>query len=250
LTKTVSSADKVPVSQPSTQLESVKEEVIESSPVPEVTKATTTPLVSVAATVVPPAQPVIAPVQADKPNFKVKIPLEDDEPKENVVPELKKVVEVKTSVPVNSIATSVLKDITPTPAVENIDDDDDYDESEQYQIADRDSSCSDDSGTDDESEQNKQSKIPDWAKGITLKEAIERQYGMKNGKYDSDIIPMDPDLIFPEVQSCSLEDIFGAREGRSGSYAKRTSSAHWDADKLTIIEKRTYRNHMGYDGQL
>ena len=73
---------------------------------------------------------------------------------------------------------------------------------------------------------------------------------MKNGRVDPDIIPMDPDLIFPEVQSCSLEEIFGAKEGRSGSYSKRTSSAHWDADKLTIIEKRTYRNHMGYEGQV
>lgn len=30
-------------------------------------------------------------------------------------------------------------------------------------------------------------------------------------------------------------------------YASRTSSAHWDADELTPVEKRQYRAHMGYD---
>ena len=245
ITKTVLSADKPqqPVQQ-STQLEPVKEEIVESSPVPVVEEVKT----------VAPVDPIVAPVQNTvKPNFKVKVPVEDDdEPKENAVPPQKKeiatpgqnkVVDVKAQIPV---ATNVLKDITPV-VVENVDEDD-YDETEQYQIQDRDSG-SDDSGTDDEAEeQDKQSKIPEWAKGTNLRDALERQYGTKNGRPDPSIIPMDPDLIFQEVQSCSLEEIFGAKEGRSGSYAKRTSSAHWDADKLTIIEKRTYRNHMGYDG--
>ena len=30
-------------------------------------------------------------------------------------------------------------------------------------------------------------------------------------------------------------------------YAVRTSSAHWDADEMTLVEKRVYRKHMGYD---
>jgi hypothetical protein len=30
-------------------------------------------------------------------------------------------------------------------------------------------------------------------------------------------------------------------------YNNRTSSAHWDADQLTLVEKRSYRKHMGYD---
>lgn len=30
-------------------------------------------------------------------------------------------------------------------------------------------------------------------------------------------------------------------------YSKRSSSAHWDADQMTLVEKRTYRKHMGYD---
>ena len=57
---------------------------------------------------------------------------------------------------------------------------------------------------------------------------------------------MDPDLIFSEVQSCSLEDIFGCKEGLTRKYASRTSSAHWDADEMTLVERRAYRKHMGY----
>jgi hypothetical protein len=61
-------------------------------------------------------------------------------------------------------------------------------------------------------------------------------------------VPMDPDLIFHEVSSCSLEEIFGVRANKDNkSYSKRSSSAHWDADQMTLVEKRQYRKHMGYD---
>jgi hypothetical protein len=78
-----------------------------------------------------------------------------------------------------------------------------------------------------------------WARGDLLRQALEKQYGL-NGHP-----PMDPDTIFPEVQSCSLEEIFGRREGLTRKYACRTSSAHWDADELTLVEKRQYRAHLG-----
>ena len=71
------------------------------------------------------------------------------------------------------------------------------------------------SGTDEEAEAEGQKKkkeeqsIPDWARGQRLKEALERQYGLAGYP------PMDPDLIFPEVQTCSLEEIFGCAEGAS-----------------------------------
>jgi len=73
---------------------------------------------------------------------------------------------------------------------------------DEYQMDDRDSD-SEDSGTDDESNQKskKQSTFPDWARGAQLKEALEKQYGL-NGH-----APVDPDTIFPEVQSCDLEEI-------------------------------------------
>ena len=97
----------------------------------------------------------------------------------------------------------------------------------------RDSSSGDESGTDEETEKDKQKRIPDWARGPLLKDALERQYGL-NGH-----TAVDPDQIFYEVQTCSLEEIFGVREGRSGAYAKRTSSARWDLDSLSLVEKRT-----------
>jgi hypothetical protein len=43
-----------------------------------------------------------------------------------------------------------------------------------------------------------------------------------------------------QVQTCSLEEIFGCREGRSGAYAKRTSSARWDLDTLTLVPPRSF----------
>jgi len=116
-------------------------------------------------------------------------------------------------------------------------------EEDQYQMDDRESSGSSGSGTDDEAEQEKQNRIPEWARGTLLKEALERQYGM-NGH-----TPVDPDLIFPEVHTCSLEEIFGTREGKSGHYNKRSSSAKWEADEISLVEKRTYRSQMGYGGE-
>ena len=68
------------------------------------------------------------------------------------------------------------------------------------------------SGTDEDVEGGQKKKkeeqsIPDWARGQRLKEALERQYGLAGYP------PMDPDVIFPEVQTCSLEEIFGCAEG-------------------------------------
>lgn len=135
----------------------------------------------------------------------------------------------------------VLKDITQEQVPEE---DEEPISTDQYQIDDRESSDSSGSGTDDEAEQEKQKRIPEWARGPQLKEALERQYGA-NGH-----APIDPDLIFPEVQTCSLEEIFGSKEGKAGQYSKRTSSAKWDHDELTLVEKRTYRTQMGYGNSM
>jgi hypothetical protein len=114
-------------------------------------------------------------------------------------------------------------------------------EDDQYIIDDGESSgSSSGSGTDDEAENEKQKRIPEWARAVNLKEALERQYGL-NGHTS-----VDPDTIFHEVQTCSLEEIFGLKEGRN--YSKRTSSAKWDADEITLVEKRTYRSQMGFAG--
>ena len=79
---------------------------------------------------------------------------------------------------------------------------------EEYKIN-QDDDESDGSGTDDE-EDDKKKQIPDWAKGQKLRDALENQYGL-NGNAAT-----DPDLIFPDVQTCSLEEIFGKKEGKCG----------------------------------
>lgn len=48
------------------------------------------------------------------------------------------------------------------------------------------------------------------------------------------------------MTTCSLEEIFGIAEGRSGKYARRTSSARWEHDQLTNDERDAYRMQMGF----
>ncbi len=50
---------------------------------------------------------------------------------------------------------------------------------------------------------------------MKLREQLERQYGLVPG-----VPPMDPDSIFPEVQSCDLEEIFGCRQGVNRRYVR------------------------------
>eukprot|EP01038_Epipyxis_sp_PR26KG_P006031 gene6031-8305_t len=114
-------------------------------------------------------------------------------------------------------------------------------------IEDRESSDDDDDdseGTGDEAEKPAQT-IPEWARGVLLKEALERQNGLHPG-----FPPKDPDQIFYEVKTCNLEEIFGRQEGLTRKYNNRTSSAKWDADEMSLVEKRTYRKQMGYDAHL
>jgi hypothetical protein len=104
----------------------------------------------------------------------------------------------------------------------------------------------DDSGTDDEEDddaarEKKKSMVPEWAQTINLRDALLRQYGMVEG-----IPPVDPDSIFPEVNTCNLEEIFGCSGGRSGVYAHRSSSAKWDEDQISLVERRNYRSFLGF----
>ncbi|CAN0478552.1 unnamed protein product [Ectocarpus sp. 12 AP-2014] len=77
-------------------------------------------------------------------------------------------------------------------------------------------------------------KIPAWAKGSALSEALTRQYatGQK----------VDPDKIFPEVFTCDLEAIFPVNKSR---YHRRGSSANWTPDRVTPQEVLTYKRSVG-----
>ena len=48
-----------------------------------------------------------------------------------------------------------------------------------------------------------------------------------------------------QVDTCNLEAIFGRQSKR---YTKRTSSANWNDDKLTIYEKLVYKREAGIRG--
>lgn len=106
-----------------------------------------------------------------------------------------------------------------------------------YEISDREDSDSDDS--DSESENDKRGKkIPGWASRQNLLKALEQQY---NGRIDGRKV--DPDDIFPEVQSCNLEAIFGSKKSK---YRSRNSSGNWTRDKVTVAEKLVYKRQMGF----
>jgi hypothetical protein len=71
--------------------------------------------------------------------------------------------------------------------------------------------------------------------------ALEQQYnGCVNGQR------VDPDDLFPEVQTCDLEAIFEKQKSR---YTRRTSSGNWTNDKVTVAEKLVYKRTMGFSSQ-
>jgi hypothetical protein len=52
--------------------------------------------------------------------------------------------------------------------------------------------------------------------------------------------PLSNSNYRPRMYACTLYSLCLRR------YSKRTSSAHWEADSITLVEKRTYRMQMGY----
>ncbi|CAM9256621.1 unnamed protein product [Ectocarpus sp. 4 AP-2014] len=108
---------------------------------------------------------------------------------------------------------------------------------ESYEMSDHDGDTSESESDEEEMrERSRRSgkKIPAWAKGSALSEALTRQYatGQK----------VDPDKIFPEVFTCDLEAIFPVNKSR---YHRRGSSANWAPDRVTPQEVLTYKRSVG-----
>ena len=97
-----------------------------------------------------------------------------------------------------------------------------------YQISDGEDSNS------GESNDGTKKKIPAWAQIENLIPALKKQYA---GNADR----LDPDLLFPEVETCDLEAIFDKKESR---FNKRNSSGDWTKDRVTAPEKLTYKRTM------
>ena len=51
--------------------------------------------------------------------------------------------------------------------------------------------------------------------------------------------------IHTQPEACNLEDIFG-RDKEKKRWHRRTSSGHWDADRLNGEEERIYKTAMGF----
>ena len=105
-----------------------------------------------------------------------------------------------------------------------------------YEMSDREGSESE-SDSDDEFAKKSNKRIPNWARSANLIPALEKQYS--NGPER-----IDPDTIFPEVETCDLEKIFDRQKSR---YVRRTSSGNWSDDRVTIQEKLVYKRQMGFN---
>lgn len=83
------------------------------------------------------------------------------------------------------------------------------------------------------------SQVPTWAQKNNIIKALEKQFSTDHAK------KADPDVIFGEVRTCNLEEIFDQKKLR---YQRRTSSGNWNQDRVTVMEKLTYKRTMGYNG--
>jgi Inner centromere protein, ARK binding region len=127
--------------------------------------------------------------------------------------------------PTNNISpASMMLGAKPVGALVNADEN-------NYPMSDRGES-SDDDGEDENG--NGKKVVPEWAFGTALASAIHAQFGGGG---------IDPDTVFPEVSTCDLEEIFGAKKKR---FTRRTSSGNWHQDRITREERTQYRNEMGF----
>ena len=103
-----------------------------------------------------------------------------------------------------------------------------------YQMSDREDSDSYESDDGPKKKKKKKKKFPAWAQKENLIPALKKQYD-ENGDR------LDPDLLFPEVETCDLEAIFDKKESR---FNKRNSSGDWTKDQVTAAEILTYKRTM------
>uniref|UniRef100_A0A7S1XBW9 Inner centromere protein ARK-binding domain-containing protein n=1 Tax=Compsopogon caeruleus TaxID=31354 RepID=A0A7S1XBW9_9RHOD len=88
--------------------------------------------------------------------------------------------------------------------------------------------------SDEEIRRRRKKKIPEWATGANLMEALHHQ-------------PEDPDVIFEPAKKTSIDlvDVFKEQPVEKRRYRKRTSSANWIRDRVTVAEEIEYRRKMG-----
>lgn len=105
-----------------------------------------------------------------------------------------------------------------------------------YEMSDHDGSDSCDDSSDESDCGKPKKRVPAWAKSANLIPALERQF--KDGPDR-----VDPETIFPPIESCNLTEIFGERKPR---FVRRTSSGNWTNDRVTIQEQLAYKRQMGF----
>ena len=86
-----------------------------------------------------------------------------------------------------------------------------------------------------ESERKKTHRVPGWARGARLQDALAAQ------------VHVNPDTIFRCVTTVDLGRLF--TEDRSRPFRRRTSSANWAHDRATWNDQLAYNKAMGFAQQ-
>jgi hypothetical protein len=113
---------------------------------------------------------------------------------------------------------------------------DTYELSEREEESDSDESESE----DDETNAQPKKRVPEWAKQLNLKKALDIQCDMTIISREQ---RSDPDTIFGNVFTCDLGAIFGDKK----KYNKaRKETGDWRRDQVTQSEKQKYKTDMGF----
>lgn len=113
---------------------------------------------------------------------------------------------------------------------------DEEEEECNYIISDKEDSDEEISEEEDDGDDKPKKNVPNWARGVELRQALERQYKEPHN--------FDPDKIFPEIRAPDLETIFDMSK-RKKKVRPRGSSAQWHHDDLTAMEKEEWRKEHG-----
>ena len=97
---------------------------------------------------------------------------------------------------------------------------------------------SDDEDEEEEEGAGANDKFPSWTRSEWLVPKLTEQ------------VSLDGDAIFGQAvhrrdEAVDLGDIFGRRDN-GHRYHRRTSSAHWNTDRLMSPEEKDYKKRMGY----
>ena len=107
---------------------------------------------------------------------------------------------------------------------------------DNYELTDTEASDYD-ADSDEEYERRSHKHQPSWARSENLRKALAQQHSLE--------YTYDPDVLFGEVETCDLVEIFSVTDNiKKKRLRHRRSSGKWDNDRLTEKEKTNYKRQV------